>query len=195
MIIEGVTLTAKTLSKEKIIIAASDLLAQDQTVTATKLGKILQTRPQAIYNYFSDINAIKIAVATKFCQNLAIRLEADLREESGLAAIRIFANTVVHYSLDNRQLWKLTIALDLKNGDQALIISLDQLSDILWKILSSLIASEFERLGVSRLIRDLIIGEITQSNNGYLDNKKMSQHDSFDLAMKIVLSHLDEQNN
>lgn len=85
-------MNSKTLSKEKIIKTAIELINNQENLTFTKLSRKLGTRSQALYNYFPDIMAVKISVAVSFYQDLAVRLKADLLGLSGKQAIVTFCN-------------------------------------------------------------------------------------------------------
>lgn len=76
-------MTSRTLSKEKIVAAAVQIINNQESLTFTRLSKLLGTRSQAIYNYFPDVMAIKGAVAADFYNQLSQRLRVDLLGMSG----------------------------------------------------------------------------------------------------------------
>lgn len=184
-------MTSRTLSKEKIVTTATELINKQETLTFTKLGKELGTRSQAIYNYFPDVMAIKVAVAVNFYDQLAIRLQADLLGLSGKQAIKTFANTSVHYSLSKFRVTQQILSIPAGNlHDPDLDKSFDALHTILDRLLDPFIMDDKQRLIVSRMLRSLIIGEVIHVGNGRFDNELINAHDSFDEMLEITLSGL-----
>src|SRR5699024_8715531 len=104
-------MNSKTLSKEKIIKAAIELINSQENLNFTKLSRKLGTRPQALYNYFPDVTAVKIDVAISFYQDLATRLTVDLLGLTGKQAIVTFCNVGVEYALSKYRITQQVISL------------------------------------------------------------------------------------
>lgn len=189
--LEVLFLTSRTLSKEKIVATATSLINNQESLSFTKLGKELGTRSQAIYNYFPDVMAIKVAAAASFYDQLAIRLQADLLGLSGKQAIKTFANTSVHYSLCKFHVTQEILSIPAgRLHDSDLDKSFETLHTILGRLLNPFIEDDRQRLIVSRMIRSLIIGEIIHVGNGRFDDELISSHDSFDKMLDITLADL-----
>lgn len=184
-------MTSKTLSKEKIVSVAVDLLNNQETVTFTKLGKILCIRPQAIYNYFPDVTAVKVAVASYFYDQLAVRLQADLLGLTGKQALKTYANTTVHYSLCKFPISQqiLSIPVECLKSPE-LEKSLSEVYTILERLLNPYIEDDKQRLIFSRMFRSLIVGEVVNVGNQQFDSKLINVHDSFDQSLETVLAIL-----
>lgn len=185
----GIFLTSRTLSKEKIVATAIELVNQQETLSFTKLSKVLGTRSQAIYNYYPDVQALKIAIAVNFYDQLAVRLRADLLGLSGKQAIKAFANITVQYALGKFRVSQLILSIPAgKLHDEALDDSFLEIHHIMNLLLDPLVTDEKQRLIVSRMLRSLIIGEIVHVGNGRFDNKLISARDSFDQMLDITLA-------
>lgn len=62
--------------------------------------------------------------------------------------------------------------------------------EILNKLLDSLIEDQKVQLIISRMLRDLIVGEIIHIGNSQFDNKLVAARDSFDKMLDITLLSL-----
>lgn len=184
----GFTLTSRTLSKEKIIEAAIELIKQQESLTFTNLSKKLGTRSQAIYNYYSDVTDIKIAVAMNFFDQLATRLNADLLGLSGKQAIKAFANVSTQYALDNFLIAQQILSIPVEQKREgALEESIDSVYKILRLFLNQLIKDDQQKIIIARMLRNLIIGEVVHVGNGRFNSKQISSRDSFDQMLEITL--------
>ncbi|MQS76278.1 TetR/AcrR family transcriptional regulator [Companilactobacillus halodurans] len=182
-------MTTRILSKEKIVLAAVDLINHQENLTFTRLSRILGTRSQALYNYFPDVMAIRIGVAIHFYNDLYQRLQADLLGLSGKEAIKAFNKIFVQYSLSHYPVAQQVIAIPagkLHNDD--LDAAILKIRNIGLKLLKPLVPDKKSRLVISRMLRNLIIGEIVHIGNGRFDNKTISAADSFDQMLNIALS-------
>jgi len=182
-------MTSKILSKEKIVNAAMDLISRQETLNFTKLGKALGTRSQALYNYFPDVTALKVAVVAQFYDKLGIRLQADLLGLTGKQAIKTFANVAVQYSLGNFYLVQQIISISpnrLNNSEFEK--SFRGLQMILIQLLRPIIKDKEQQLVTSRMIFNLIIGEIFCAGYGRFDNDLLNTRDSFNQMLDVILS-------
>lgn len=181
-------MTSRTLSKEKIVMAAVELIKNQETITFTKLSRQLGTRSQAIYNYYPDVMAVKVAVAIDFYNNLAVRLQADLLGLSGKQAIMAFCNVSVQYALSKYLVAQQILSIPSgKLHDKELDDSALKVHAIMLKLLVPLKLDDKEQLVLARMLRNLIVGEIVHVGNGRFDNKLITARDSFDQMLKMVL--------
>lgn len=182
-------MTAHTLSKEKIITAAKELINDQENLTFTKLSRKLGIRSQGIYNYYSDIMAVKIGVAVSFYDELTVRLKADLLGLTGKQAIKAFANIIVHYALDNFLITQQIISIPAgKLNDSELNNSLINIRTILRLFLDPLVENKEDMIVVSRMLRNLVVGEILHVGNGRFEDKTISAPDSFNQMLDITLA-------
>jgi len=181
--------TSRILSKEKIINTAMEMIDHQETLNFTKLGKALGTRSQALYNYFPDVIAVKVAVAAKFYDKLGVRLDADLLGMTGKQAIKTFANVAVQYSLGNFYLVQQIITIPpnrLNNSEFE--ESFRRLQMILIQLLKPIVQDESQQLVVSRMIFNLVIGEVFCAGYGRFDNNLLNTRDSFNQMLNRILS-------
>jgi len=181
--------TSRILSKEKIINTAMEMINHQETLNFTKLGKALGTRSQALYNYFPDIIVVKVAVAAKFYGKLGVRLDADLLGMTGKQAIKTFANVAVQYSLGNFYLVQQIITIPpnrLNNSEFE--ESFRRLQMILIQLLKPIVQDESQQLVVSRMIFNLVIGEVFCAGYGRFDNNLLNTRDSFNQMLNRILS-------
>lgn len=184
----GFILTSRTLSKEKIIETAIELINQQETLTFTNLSKKLGTRSQAIYNYYSDVMDIKNAVVVYFFDQLATRLNADLLGLSGKQAIKAFANVSTQYALENFLIAQQILSIPVEQKREGTLEeSIESVYKILKLFLNQIIEDEQQRIIIARMLRNLIIGEVVHVGNGRFNNKKISSRDSFDQMLEITL--------
>lgn len=182
-------MTSRTLSKEKIVATAIELINQQESLTFTNLSKKLGTRSQAIYNYYPDVMAVEVAVAVDFFDNLAIRLQADLLGLSGKQAIKAFTNISTQYALGKFLIARQILGIPMeekRSGD--LNVSIDKVHQILDIFLHQMINDEKKELVIARMLRNLIIGEIVHVGNGRFRNKLVNAQDSFDQMLEITLA-------
>ncbi|GEO59279.1 TetR/AcrR family transcriptional regulator [Companilactobacillus bobalius] len=184
-------MTVHTLSKEKIVAAAVQIINNQESLTFTRLSKLLGTRSQAIYNYFPDVMAIKTAVAIDFYNQLSQRLEVDLLGLSGKQAIKTFANVSVQFSLSHFLVVQKVLSIPANEDyDKTSNNGLPAVLKILNKLLDSLIEDQKLQLIISRMLRNLIIGEIIHIGNDRFNDKLVAARDSFDKMLNITLLSL-----
>lgn len=184
-------MTAHTLSKEKIVAAAMELINDQENLTFTKLSRKLGIRSQGIYNYYPDVMAVRIGVAVKFYDDLAVRLKADLLGLTGKQAIKAFANIIVHYALDKFLITQQIIGIPSgKLNDPSLNERLINIRSILRLFLDPLVPDKKSELVISRMLRNLVVGEIMHVGNGRFDDKTISAPDSFNEMLELTLSKL-----
>lgn len=184
-------MTSRTLSKEKIVAAAIELINDQENLTFTKLSRKLGIRSQGIYNYYPDVMAIKIGVAVHFYDELGVRLQADLLGLSGKQAIKAFANVSTQYALSKFRVSQEILSIPSgKLHDEALDTSFHKIHVILNRLLEPFISDKETNLVISRMLRNLIIGEIVHVGNGRFDNKAITARDSFDKMLEITLAEL-----
>ena len=193
--IGGMILTTNTLSKEKIITAALVLINRHESLNITNLGKLVGTRSQAIYNYFDDIMDVKVAVATKFFDELSVRLQADLLGLTGEQALKTFVNVSVQYSLGKFDIVEMIIDIPSEKWQDAeLKKSFLQIQVILKQSLVPVIKDEILQLVVCRMLVNLIIGEVICAGRGRIDSNILDTQESFSKMIQIVLRDISEQN-
>ncbi|GEO48020.1 TetR/AcrR family transcriptional regulator [Companilactobacillus kimchii] len=184
-------MTSRTLSREKIVAAAIEIINDQEKLTFTKLSKILGTRSQAIYNYFPDVLTLKVAVVDNFYDQLTQRLQIDLLGLSGKQAIKSFANVSVQFALSHFLVAQQILVIPADRlQDKVLDNRLLVIHEILIKLLNPLIEDQKVQLIISRMLHNLIIGEIIHIENGQFNNKLMSARDSFDKMLDITLLSL-----
>lgn len=183
-------MTSRTLSKEKIIATAIDLINDQENLTFTNLSKRLGTRSQAIYNYYPDVLAVKVAVAIAFYQDLATRLQVDLLGLSGKQAVKAFCNVSVQYALSKYPVTQQILSIPSgKINNEELDKNSLMVHGIMLKLLDPIESDERKQLVLARMLRNLIDGEIIHVGNGRFNNKLISHRDSFDQMLNIVLEN------
>lgn len=181
-------MNSKTLSKEKIIKAAIELINNQENLTFTKLSRKLGTRSQALYNYFPDIMAVKISVAISFYQDLAVRLKADLLGLSGKQAIMTFCNVGVEYALSKYRITQQVISLPAGQlHNQELEQNALEIQMIVLGLIKKIEIDPKRQLVLARMLVNLIIGEIVHVGNHRFNNKLISPRDSFEVMLKLIL--------
>jgi len=182
-------MASRTLSKERIISAAVELINEQENLTFTNLSRKLGTRSQAIYNYYPDAMALKIGIATNFYDTLIQRLQADLLGLSGKQAVKAFANISVQYAMGQYLVAQQIVSIPSgKLHDENLDMSVDKIRVMLRKLLDPIVPDEKERFVISRMLRNLVVGEIIHIGNGRFVNKAISAQDSFDQMLEITLA-------
>lgn len=184
-------MTSRTLSKEKIVAAATELITEQENLTFTKLGHKLGIRSQGIYNYYPDVMAIKIGVAIHFYDELAVRLRADLLGLSGKQAIKAFANVCTQFALSKFQVSQQILSIPVDHAhDKNLDTSFHKIHAILNELLEPFISDNDTKIVISRMLRNLIIGEIVHVGTGRFNNKLISARDSFDKMLELTLNEI-----
>ncbi|TGD22711.1 TetR/AcrR family transcriptional regulator [Companilactobacillus suantsaicola] len=184
-------MTARTLSKEKVITAAIQIINQEDNLTFSKLGRLVGTRSQAIYNYFPDVLAVRVSVAADFYDKLAQRLEVDLLGLTGKQAIKAFCHVCVQFSLGQYVMVQQIIDIPADHlHDEPLNSSFRNIYEILHRYLKPLIPDEKRQMVFSRMLRNLIIGQIINVGSGRYTNTPISKRDSFDDMLELILLSL-----
>jgi len=75
-----------------------------------------------------------------------------------------------------------------KLHDENLDMSVDKIRVMLRKLLDPIVPDEKERFVISRMLRNLVVGEIIHTGNGRFVNKAISAQDSFDQMLEITLA-------
>lgn len=189
-------MTSRTLSKEKIVSTAIELINAEDALTFTNLSKKLGTRSQAIYNYYPDVSAIKLAIAIDFYDKLMLQLQTGLIGLAGKQAIKTFTNISTQYALSKFAVARMILSIPVnEKRSGALDKSIDQVHQILRILLQQIVTDSSKEIVIERMLRNLIIGEIMHVGNGRFNNELVPAQDSFDQMLEITLSDLYDDNN
>ncbi|PBQ23704.1 hypothetical protein CNR29_06640 [Levilactobacillus brevis] len=187
-------MTARTLTSQKIITAAKELVCADTALTFANLGRHLGTKSQAIYPYYSDVAAVHIAIANDFFQRLVSQLQQDLVGLAGEPAISQFAKTCRQLAAAEFPIVQLILNMPVATKRVGTLKeSIDQVYHVLERLLAPFNQDEAHQLVVSRMIRNLIIGEIVHEGTGRFQNPAVSAESSFNQMLALALTSFDTQ--
>lgn len=182
-------MNSRTLSKEKIVTAAIDLINNHENLTFTNLSRKLGTRSQALYNYFPDVTAVRVGVAIAFYQDLAVRMKADLLGLSGKQAVTTFCNVGVEYALSKYPITQQVISLPAGQlNSQELEQNALEIQLIVLDLIKTIEDDPKRQLILARMLVNLIVGEIVHVGNHRFNNDLISPRDSFEQMLKLILS-------
>lgn len=189
-------MTAHTLSHEKIVMTAIDLIQQQQPVTFSKLGSVLGTRSQSIYNYFSDGDQLKGAVSVKYYRDLFTQLQSVLVGLSGKKAILEYSQVAANFAIDNFLITQYVISMPkwMFHGDEQVADALNDIYELLKKLVDPLTADREQALVISRMIRNLISGEVIHIGTGRFKDPLVSASDSYIQMIELTLLNLSSDN-
>lgn len=191
---EGLNLTSRTLTTEKIIQTAMSLIEAQKPLTFSNISRELGTHSQALYNYFPDVSALSASIDETYNAGLVNKLQQQLLGLSGEAAILKFATISRQYALEHFKITQFVLAIpqELLNEDTMKAPSSEQLKNILHQLLQTMHIDEWHRLNAARMIRNLIIGEIVNVGRGWFTTESVKESDSFKQMLLVALRHLDE---
>ncbi|HBF75191.1 MAG TPA: hypothetical protein DDW71_08025 [Lactobacillus sp.] len=187
-------MTSRTLNKTKIINTAMDLIAQQQPLTFSNISRRLGIHSQALYNYFPDVTALNASIDEAYNADLLAKLRQQLLGLSGEEAVLKFAFVCRQYALERFKLTQFVLAIprELLNTDPVQAPSSQALRQILYQLLMKIDMSDELRLNATRMIRNLIIGEIVNVGRGWFKNDAVNETDSFKQMLLVALHHLEE---
>lgn len=191
---EEFSLTARTLSKSKIVDTVIELIRQQKPTTFSQISKQLGTRSQSIYNYFSDGNELKAAVTVRFYAKMTQELQNKIFGLSGKKAVLKFCQVSADYAIDDFLVLQYVISLpkEMFHGDKEVESTLDNLYQLLCQLLDPLISDKKQKLVYARLIRSLIAGEVIHIGTGRFDNDLVPADDSFLQMLEIALTDISD---
>lgn len=191
---EGLNLTSRTLTTEKIIQTAMSLIEAQEPLTFSNISRKLGTRSQALYNYFPDVNALSASIDESYNAALVTYLQQQLMGLSGETAILKFATASRQYALEHFKMTQFVLAIprELLNEGDSQTTSSQQLKQILYQLLQAMNIDERRRLNAARMIRNLIIGEVVNVGRGWFTTKTVMESDSFEQMLLVALRHLNE---
>lgn len=189
-------MTAHTLSHEKIVMTAIELIQQQQPVTFSKLGSVLGTRSQSIYNYFSDGDQLKKAVSVKYYRDLFARLQGALVGLSGKQAILEYSQIAADFAIENFFITQYVISMPKRmfHGDEQVADALNDIYELLKKLVDPLIDDRKQALVITRMIRNLISGEVIHIGTGRFKDPLVSASDSYIKMIELTLAYLSNDN-
>lgn len=181
-------MATQALSKEKVILSAMKIIDNQEKLTFTRLSQDLGSRSQSIYNYYPNVMELRIAIATYCYDKLATRLQADLLGLSGKQAVKAFANIATQYALGQFLVSQQVLSIpEYKLHNKELDRSFSKIHMILRKLLDPFVPDQKDQVILSRMLRNLIIGEIIHVGNERFKNGLITPQDSFDVMLDITL--------
>ncbi|WP_125770736.1 TetR/AcrR family transcriptional regulator [Companilactobacillus furfuricola] len=189
-------MAAHTLSHEKIVNTAISLVQDQQVVTFSKLGNVLGTRSQSIYNYFKDGDELKAAVAVKYYRDLYAKLQHSLIGLSGKAAVLKYSQVAAEFAIENFFITQYVISMPkwMFHGDQGVRDVLNDSYLLLKRLVDPLAADAEQSLVITRMIRNLISGEVIHIGTGRFKDPLMEASVSFEKMIELALINLSIDN-
>ncbi|MFC6253630.1 TetR/AcrR family transcriptional regulator [Secundilactobacillus hailunensis] len=187
-------MTSRILNQQKIIQTAINLIETQKPLTFSNISRKLGTHSQALYNYFPDVTALKASIDEAYNAGLMTELQQQLLGLSGEKAVLKFANVCRQYALTRFKLTQFVLAIprELLNDDPAQTPHTQALKKILYQLLLTMDMDDHVRLNATRMIRNLIIGEVVNVGRGWFKTETVKETDSFNQMLLIALHHLNE---
>lgn len=187
-------MTSRTLNKEKIIKVAMDLITEQQPLTFSNISRRLGTHSQALYNYFPDVTALNASIDEVYNAKLLSKVQQQLIGLSGEEAVLKFAFVYRQYALEHFQVTQFVLAIprELLNSDPIQVPSSQALRQILYQLLMTMDINHDLRLNATRMIRNLVVGEIVNVGRGWFKTPNVKDSESFKQMLLLTLHHLDE---
>ncbi|MCP0885803.1 TetR/AcrR family transcriptional regulator [Ligilactobacillus sp. WILCCON 0076] len=179
----------KVLDHTKILKAAISLIDAEEALTFSRLATVLGTRSQALYNYYPNVSAIRVAMVDYFYSGLFETLQKRLGELGDKADIIEYGLICRKYSLEHYSLMQLALATPGKK-----IRKTKQQQELRKKYLA-LFNSLLEPLNleygdyliISRALRNLVVGEVSNVGSGWFSNTKMSSEETFKKTIELLI--------
>lgn len=180
----------RELSKEKVLDKAMNIAENDglSLLTFQKLAESLNIKPPSLYNYFKNLDELKITIGSLFFNKLESALYENLLGLSGKEAIKVFSSTIRNYSLQHPKLAMVILIVPKYEHQSAIYQSSLKIFKILDHILSFTGKSSSEILILSRSIRSAVFGFILLELSGYFENNAVTKDDSFDAMLNTIIS-------
>lgn len=180
----------RNLTKEKIIQVAF-LLSEEiglNQITFTKIAEKLGIKYPSLYNYFDNINNLKIEMVKYFLSELNLNLMKRLIGKSGKEAIKELAYTYRDFAFKNRIFYELFMSIGItKNDDVHLLVK--DFNNTIYQVLDFYIQDNEQLISKSRSFRSLLHGFVSMSFHGYfhsdvnLENSFAFMVDDFILSL------------
>ncbi|MTV81844.1 TetR/AcrR family transcriptional regulator [Secundilactobacillus folii] len=186
-------MTSRTLNPEKIVRTAMQLINEQIPLSFTNISKQLGTRSQALYNYFTDVKSLNVAIAKLYSTDLFNFLQSALIGISGKAAVIRYAISVRNYSLEHFRIAQFVISTPREQLQANQADASDwSIRNLLNQLLDTMSLTPTQHLNASRMIRNLVIGEILNVGSGWFKNETVAETASFERMLTVGLKHLDE---
>ncbi|NRT76060.1 TetR/AcrR family transcriptional regulator [Clostridium beijerinckii] len=158
----------RNLTKEKIIQVAF-LLSEEiglNKITFTKISEKLDIKYPSLYNYFDNMDNLKIEMVKYFLNNLNLNLMKRLIGKSGKDAIKEFAYTYRDFAFKNRIFYELFMTIGITKDDEIHLL-VKKFNNILYEILNFYIEDKEQLIYKSRSLRSLLHGFVSMNFHGY----------------------------
>ncbi|MEY8001998.1 TetR/AcrR family transcriptional regulator [Clostridium sp. Mt-5] len=182
----------RELSKEKVLNKAMDIAENEglNLLTFQKLSQSLNIKPPSLYNYFRNLDELKITIGSIFFNRLEAVLYENLLGLSGKNAIKVFCSTIRNYSLKHPKLAMVILIVPQYEHQSIIYQSSLKIIKMFEQLLSFTGRPKPELLMLSRSIRSAVLGFILLELSGYFENKMANKDDSFKTMLDINLSPL-----
>jgi AcrR family transcriptional regulator len=186
----------QVLTKERIIETAIALIEEGEELTFSTVSKRLESRSQALYTYFANVNELRYAIVAWAVQAAGRQVQDKLFGQSGLTAIMEFSKQFRVLALRYERLSRFVLLQARTIDYPDVVAAFDQLRRLLHQLLNSAFRDETVRSMASRCIRDLIVGDIINVGTGWFAGGTLSPDDSFNQLLRRNLElfqHMDSQ--
>ncbi|WP_206740592.1 TetR/AcrR family transcriptional regulator, partial [Clostridium tyrobutyricum] len=182
----------RILSKQIVLNKAMDIAENDgiDSLTFQRLSQSLNIKSPSLYNYFKNLDELKIIVGSIFFDNLSSVLYKNLLGLSGKEAIKVFSSTIRDYSLQHPKLAMVILTVHKYEHNSPIYQSLLRVHNILDQLLCFTGKSQTEILILSRSIRSAVLGFIILELSGYFEHKEVTKDASFKAMLDTTISSL-----
>lgn len=166
-------LKKRNLTKEKILETSRELAKEIgvNQLSFQNIANALDIKYPSLYNYFTNIKELRIALTAMLLEELNLNLQRVLVGRSGDDAIRTYAHTYEQFAFDNKAVYELMINIPHTKNEE-LFQYLDETNRIIRQILEYYHLDELETLNKSRNLRSLIHGFISLRFLGYFSSEE-----------------------
>lgn len=179
----------KLLNRQRIQTAAQNAIVKGEELSFSSLAKKLGTRSQALYNYFPNVEALKIALADDFYQRFYENIEIALLGMQGEDAVVRMALFSRQYGLKNYAVIRMIQSIPAEKLRKTSVqqANINRYRGLFQRLLSYLKLDSAQELVVSRALRNLIVGEVNNVGSGWFIDDTISAEASF---KKMIISLL-----
>ena len=168
-----------SLNRERIISTSLTLIERPQKLTFSTLARELSVHSQALYAYFPNQDGLDQAIVASVARKVTDDCTRQAFGKTGREAITVFLTTVRDSALAHPEIARFTLNRMRNDSGLASQTDFSRLRDLFHVLLASMWTDKKQQIIAGRALRDVLIGDILNTINGWFTDRRVSPDESF----------------
>ena len=184
----------KGLNKEILVESAKEMIEKDgmQQFSMRKLSERLGVKTASLYTHIESMEVLFTEIGLAALNDQKDCLMNAIGEKHGDTAVEAVAESYRRFAVEHMELYRLIMQMPSGNNEvlkEAAAVT----AEPFMKVLDDYHISDSRKMHWQRVLRGVIHGFISEEQSGYFSHYPVSVNESYDIAVKCVISGLHKE--